>query len=413
MKQNYIEDKAEQHLLGLFDFERQKLARRQIKPFTTTRVKRAMEKIGNPCMDSKIIHIAGTKGKGSTALKITHALESQGHHCGLFTSPHLISLKERIRTSSGFIGHEQMYRYSEQLHHLNRDEFNGELSFFEFLFLMAMLHFKAEQVDFIVLETGLGGRLDATNVVQPCCSVLTQIDYDHCEVLGNTLGEIATEKAGIIKNKTPTIALRQNAEVNRVFTSHATEKSSPISWVEAAESPDQTNDNLAQATLKQLGFDIKPSTTPRSLPGRMHHLTQYHCLLDTAHNPLSMEALRCSIEGEKKLRILFAMAESRDPKALLAPLAGLKPNICFCELPGGRPGVSVQQLQNCWNELVGQPRAEALADHQTKTIARWISTPHDGLSLITGSFYLVGAAYASLGYSSEELFFPSKPRPKP
>jgi dihydrofolate synthase/folylpolyglutamate synthase len=405
MKQNQPEDKAEQLLLGLFDFERQKLARRQGKPFTTIRVQRAMEKLGNPCMDTKIVHIAGTKGKGSTALKISHGIESQGYNCGLFTSPHLISLKERIRTSSGFIGHNQMLESSQRLHQLNRDEFNGELSFFEFLFLMAMLHFKAEQVDFIVLETGLGGRLDATNVVQPSCTVLTQIDYDHCEVLGNTLSEIAAEKAGIIKKNTPTIALRQNPDVNLVFANHATAKSSPMIWVEGSGSPDQINDSLAKAALNELGLKIKSTTTPPPLPGRMHRLPEHNCLLDTAHNALSMEALRRSLAGEKRLRILFAMAESRAPEALLAPLAKLNPEICFCELPGGRPGLPPQQLQNCWSQLQEQSKADVLVSHQSSDLEKWVSTPHPGLSVITGSFYLVGAAYAALGYSSEELFF--------
>ncbi|MDD5611105.1 MAG: Mur ligase family protein, partial [Candidatus Omnitrophica bacterium] len=186
--------------------------------FKLERMQDFLKELGDPQKTLECIHVAGTKGKGSTSAFIAYILQEAGYRTGLYTSPHLINFRERIRILenqasddefAGMISEEEVASLVERLRPI-ADKFSAEnpygpLSFFEVYTALALVYFKEKKVDFAVLETGLGGRLDATNAVEALVSVITPLSYEHTQKLGNTLAEIAAEKAGIIKTKQATV----------------------------------------------------------------------------------------------------------------------------------------------------------------------------------------------------------------
>ncbi|MBC7194856.1 MAG: bifunctional folylpolyglutamate synthase/dihydrofolate synthase, partial [Caldisericia bacterium] len=202
-----------------------KRERRGIKP-GLERIERLLENLGNPHLNKKIIHIAGTKGKGSTSVFTTNLLISHGFKVGLYTSPHLQCFRERISVNkklieSKYFG-ENVFKIKEIYEKDKIFEEIGEPTLFEILTALAFKYFDDEKVDFIVLEVGLGGRLDATNIVKdPLISIITTIDLDHTEILGNTIKEIAFEKSGIIKKNRPVITSKQREEALEVIIKKA------------------------------------------------------------------------------------------------------------------------------------------------------------------------------------------------
>ena len=179
-----------------------------------------MEHLGNPHQQLRAVHVAGTNGKGSTSHLIASALQAQGYRVGLFTSPHLVDFRERIRISGEMIPEDTVVQFVAD----NR-AFLDELhpSFFETTMALAFWHFAQHQVDIAVVEVGLGGRLDSTNILMPLLSVITNIGIDHTEFLGNTLAQIAEEKAGIMKHHIPCVVGETQPETQEVFLSRARE----------------------------------------------------------------------------------------------------------------------------------------------------------------------------------------------
>ncbi len=180
-----------------------------------------MDRLGNPQDAAHSVHIAGTKGKGSTSAMIASVLKQAGYQVGLYTSPHLLSFTERIQVDGKPIAEEDWARLTERLQPEveaeNRIGDLGELTTFEILTAMAFLHFRQVKADYQVLEVGLGGRLDATNVVQPQVCVITSVSFDHMDVLGDTLAKIAGEKAGIIKAGAAVVSAPQFPEAMEVI----------------------------------------------------------------------------------------------------------------------------------------------------------------------------------------------------
>jgi dihydrofolate synthase / folylpolyglutamate synthase len=189
--------------------------------FDLRRVDELMLEIGNPHLKARSVHIAGTKGKGSVAAMIASVLAASGYDTGLYTSPHLIDLRERIRVNGIFISEEELINLTQKfkpaIEAVNQRATFGKLTTFEVLTALAFAYFKLRGVDFQVLEVGLGGRLDATNIVYPEVCLITHIGYDHMEVLGNTLAAIATEKAGIIKPGCTVVSSPQVDEAGMVI----------------------------------------------------------------------------------------------------------------------------------------------------------------------------------------------------
>ena len=181
---------------------------------------RLMEHLGNPHQQLRAVHVAGTNGKGSTSHLIASALQAQGYRVGLFTSPHLVDFRERIRISGEMIPEDTVVQFVAD----NR-AFLDELhpSFFETTMALAFWYFAQQQVDIAVVEVGLGGRLDSTNILMPLLSVITNIGIDHTEFLGNTLAQIAAEKAGIMKHHIPCVVGETQPETQEVFLSRARE----------------------------------------------------------------------------------------------------------------------------------------------------------------------------------------------
>ncbi len=208
---NYQESIA--YLLRFADYER--LPRSGVV-WDTKRIERLLEKLGNPHLAARTVHIAGTKGKGSTSAMIASILKEAGNRVGLYTSPHLLSYTERIRVDGQPISEAAWAGLVAQIRPhveaVNAEKTYGELTTFELYTAMAFVHYRNIRSDWQVVEVGLGGRLDATNVVRPRACVITSISYDHMEVLGNTLAEIAGEKAGIVKPGVPVVSAPQAPE---------------------------------------------------------------------------------------------------------------------------------------------------------------------------------------------------------
>ncbi|MBS1589912.1 MAG: bifunctional folylpolyglutamate synthase/dihydrofolate synthase, partial [Bacteroidetes bacterium] len=185
--------------------------------------------LGNPHQQFKSIHLAGTNGKGSTSHGLSAILQEAGYKVGLYTSPHLIDFRERIRINGQPVSQEWVINFVEKHKALIE---SVQPSFFEITVAMAFAYFSEQNVDIAVIETGLGGRLDSTNIILPILSIITNISYDHQDLLGNTLSEIAKEKAGIIKPGIPVLLGEQQEETDSVFFEESIHKQSILHYAE-------------------------------------------------------------------------------------------------------------------------------------------------------------------------------------
>lgn len=204
------------------------------------------EALGNPQQKFHSIHIAGTNGKGSTSHMLAAILQTAGYKTGLYTSPHLKDFRERIRVNGDRISEETVVDFVER----NKNEFEKiQPSFFEMTVALAFDHFAKEKVDVAVIETGLGGRLDSTNIITPVLSVITNISFDHTDMLGDTLEKIAIEKAGIIKKNVPVVIGESMPETKKFFIDKAGDRNAPISFADEIYS-------IATATLADDGLHL-------------------------------------------------------------------------------------------------------------------------------------------------------------
>lgn len=257
---------AVNRLLSLADFERKSRAN-QPPDWHLRRVERLMEMLGNPHLATPVIHVAGSKGKGSTCAMIASGLAAAGSRTGLYTSPHLHSFTERVR-----VGGENMLKsdFADLIDELwplvSEIEQHGDLgvvSVFEMLTAMAFVHFRRIRADFAVIETGLGGRLDATNVVDPEVSVITPISLDHVRVLGDKVSLIAREKAGIIKPGRPTVVAKNHAAAWEVIRERAKEVGSEVVGACTAVAMSKSDDALSTDLRQE--FVLKRWNAPASL----------------------------------------------------------------------------------------------------------------------------------------------------
>jgi len=218
------------YLDSLIDMERRPLPA-HLRVFHLDRMARMLQAAGNPHLGLPAVHVAGTKGKGSTAAMIARILQEAGYRVGLYTSPHLVSFRERIRIGPRLISERDVARLVERVEPIveaTRDDPHGRASFFEAYTLMGFLYFAQKKVDCAVVEVGLGGRLDATNVITPLVSVITRIALDHTRELGGDIPSIAREKAGIIKPGVPVVSAPQEPEAWRVLKAVARRRRSPL-----------------------------------------------------------------------------------------------------------------------------------------------------------------------------------------
>ena len=188
-----------------------------------------LEQLGNPQNDLSLIHVGGTNGKGSTCHIISSILQEHGFNVGLFSSPHIYDFRERIKINSNYIDKDFILEF---IKHNKNYIIKNNISFFETSFAIALCYFRKIKPEYVIIEVGLGGRLDATNIINPIMSVITNIGFDHKKFLGNTLIQIANEKAGIIKSSADTVIGEYDENLNKVFESHAHEKNSKIHYAD-------------------------------------------------------------------------------------------------------------------------------------------------------------------------------------
>ena len=191
--------------------------------YDLSRMELACNILGNPEKKLPVIHIAGTNGKGSTVSYLKHILLEQGYHVGTFTSPYIVRFNERITYDYNDISDDELLDYVNQvygLYHEVLEEYHEVVTFFELVTLISFMYFRDRDVDFVIYEVGLGGTLDATNVVLPIMTAITSISYDHMNVLGDTLTEIAKNKLGIVKHEVPLVTTVDDEELRDLFISH-------------------------------------------------------------------------------------------------------------------------------------------------------------------------------------------------
>ncbi len=206
-----------------------------------TNIRRLCAKLGQPQQQLRSIHIAGTNGKGSVAHLLSAVLQAHGYKTGLYTSPHYRDFRERIKVNGAYVSEDFVVQFVEK----NKGSWQDiQPSFFEITVAMAFAYFAEQEVDFAVIETGLGGRLDSTNIITPLLSVITNISFDHQEFLGDTLPEIAGEKAGIIKRGIPVVIGERQAETESVFLAKAQAEQASISFAEDSFAWKETSTSL-------------------------------------------------------------------------------------------------------------------------------------------------------------------------
>lgn len=304
---------------------------------------KAMDKhLGHPHTQYKTIHVAGTNGKGSCSHTLAAILQSQGYKVGLFTSPHLVDFRERIRVNGKMISEQYVIDFVEK----NRSFFEPlHPSFFELTTMMAFEYFAEQKVDYAVIEVGLGGRLDSTNIITPILSIITNISFDHTQFLGNTLAKIAGEKAGIIKEDVSVVIGEWNEETKPVFDSVAYERNSPIIYTQHTnrdihfelkgryQAKNKNTIATAVEELKQLGIELNEEAIDKGfahvceltgLQGRWEKLGEKPLIIcDTGHNLAGWEYLApqiSAVEAEKK-HIVFGMVDDKDIEHVMKLLA--------------------------------------------------------------------------------------------
>lgn len=302
-------------------------------------VERLLGELNVPGKDQRIIHVAGTNGKGSVCAMIDSICRAAGYRTGLFTSPHLVSYRERIRVDGEMIAPAEVANGLTSLRAIMHD-WDPHPTFFEITTALALDYFKKTNCDVIVLETGLGGRLDATNALQPVVSVITPIGYDHEKWLGNTLEAIAGEKAGIIKPRVPVVSAKQESAAENVIRARARECDAPLEFVTEPVAPgmialagshQRENAALAIAALRCSGVKVSEQAIARGLakidwPARFQRWDE-RIVIDGAHNPAGAQVLARTWReqfGHARATIILAVLSEKDVAAIwraLAPLA--------------------------------------------------------------------------------------------
>ena len=309
--------------------------------FGLERIHVVLDAMGNPHRRTKFVHVAGTNGKGSTCAMIESALRAHGSLTGLYTSPHLLSPTERIRIGGAEVSEDRFSEAFRRVHDtteqlLESGAIDCHTTYFETVTAMAFLLFADARVDIAVLEVGLGGRLDATNVVEPVLTVITPVEFDHESYLGTSLASIAGEKAGILKRGVPAILSRQRHEALEVLTARAAELGVEVAGKAEAEDVELhlrgsrfTVDGLhvecslagehqvenavtAIAALKRLGVPdtaIEAGVRAARWPGRLERISEApEIVVDGAHNPSGARALAEYIDrfcANRRVRLIF------------------------------------------------------------------------------------------------------------
>jgi dihydrofolate synthase/folylpolyglutamate synthase len=400
-------------------------------------ISRLMSEFGNPQDSFRSVHIAGTNGKGSTSAMLESMLRTAGVTTGLFTSPHLVSFTERIRVNGCDIPEQEVVDLAEQVRAVSARIPDFSPTFFEVAVAVAFLYFRKMNVQWAVVEVGMGGRLDATNIVLPEVTVISPVDFDHSEFLGASLTEIAGEKAGIIKHGVPVLTAAQRPEVMEVLKQKAEGSGSALfgygrdfsSQITADELVslrfDYTgkeeyrglslklagrhqaqNAALAVRALEELmdrhpdlACDVRQGLNKTHWPGRLEFVKDHPpVLVDGAHNPQAAAALaeylRKALELYSRVIMVLGIMGDKDREGIMKPLLSLAAEVIFTAPACGR-AASPEALAAEARSLGYFPKtAPTVAEALAMAEGLWFQ---GDLIVVTGSFYTIGEAKETLG----------------
>jgi len=430
---------AMKYLYEKTDYEKQSHLRYNVTTFNLKRMEKLLYLVGNPHKKFPTVHIAGTKGKGSTATMLAKMLEANGYKVGLYTSPHVVNLHERIVVDSKMISEREMLALLNRIHApVEKMAKTDSPTFFEIMTALAFMHFADVKVDIGVVESGLGGRLDSTNVIQPEVVGITSLSIDHQSQLGDTIDKIAKEKAGVFKRGIPIITVKQDPAAMRVLKSLANTAKAPLSvtgedidfshrFETSREHGPHTriclttqtskfehlrvplhgthqaiNCGLALAMLDKLkasGYkiDIEKATeglNEVSLAGRMEMICHDpRIMIDAAHNAASIRALIHAI-GQNipydSMVIIFGCNKDKDVKGMLNEVQYGADKVIFTRSNSPK-AVSPDDLAEMYTEICGKMYQTAASLSMALELANNAVSKED-LICITGSFYLIGQA---------------------
>ncbi len=399
-------------------------------------IERTLSALGDPHRRFRSIHVAGTNGKGSTAAMLASVLTTAGYRTGLYTSPHLLEFTERIRIDGEPVSKERVAELTQRVRAAGGER---PLTFFEFTTAMAFQQFADSGVDLAVAEVGLGGRFDATNLLLPKVAVITNVELDHQEFLGDRIELIAGEKAGIIKSGTPVVTAATRPEAIEVIERIAREHNAPLYRLgrdvrAEGESPQRfryrgirwdlsdlkcpllgqhqlQNAGCALAALELMeegGLSLNEAAVREGIrtvgwPGRLEWIpasaSRAAVLLDGAHNPAAARSLRAFLETAPRpaggrLILVFGVMRDKDIDGILAPLAPLADEIVLTR-PNYERAAEAKDLERrvagySVRTTVREPVREAVR------YARSVSGSRDWI-LVTGSLFVIGEAGAALG----------------
>ncbi|MEZ6089823.1 MAG: folylpolyglutamate synthase/dihydrofolate synthase family protein [Pirellulaceae bacterium] len=440
------------YLYGRINYE--KLSKPSPKhPMKLVRMRALLAEMGNPQSDLRIVHIGGTKGKGSTATMVSSIATAAGYRCGLYTSPHLETLEERFQVDRRLATPEQVVSLIDFVHSAAdaiQKQGEGEVTFFEMTTAIAIEHFRRSACDLVALEVGLGGRLDSTNVCLPLVTAITSIGLDHQHVLGDTVELIAAEKAGIIKPGIPCVSGVQNRSAADVIRQVASEKQAPFielnrhfcpsnvslnpshggatfDLTRLAESPgflrerrqvqlalagehQVRNAAVALAIIDSLNHQIESrlSLTDAScrqalanlrIPGRIESFDgQPQVVLDTAHNRDSIAALRDVIEqrfADRDVVVVFGTSHDKDAREMIDILGRCCKHLLLTRYRTNPRWYPPQQLALLAAEVAGQNWQVIEDAHDAIDMARRLAGP-GGVVVVCGSFFLAAEVRPNL-----------------
>ncbi len=377
---------------------------------------------GNPQQKLRFIHVAGTNGKGSTCAMLEGIYRAAGLRTGLFTSPHLVSFRERIQVNREWIPEEDVVRLVSGLQPLLKQFPEGHHpTFFEVVTVMALNYFAEQHCEVVIWETGLGGRLDATNIVTPLAGIITNIALDHQQWLGDTLGKIAFEKGGIIKPGLPVVTTVDEPEALAVIKKIAGENNAPLEIVNlnrpaGTSAPplpgahQRTNAALALAAVRLLQNQIRVSDEQirqglanLQWPGRLQLVRRPDArkiLLDGAHNAAAAKVLREAIERDfpqANRTLILGVFEDKDWRHICGILAPLAEEIITVPISSGRTADPRQLAEIC---RAVNPAAKISVCQSLGEALGEAESPRRNLVIVTGSLYLIGEALELLGLSA-------------
>ena len=355
----------------------------------------------------KVIHVAGTNGKGSVCAMIDSICRAQGYRTGLFTSPHLVTFRERIHVNREMISENAVADCLTTIHDLVAD-WDPHPTFFEVTTALALKHFSEARIDVTILETGIGGRLDATNAIQSDVSVITSIDFDHENWLGNTLAEIASEKAGIIKSGVPVVSAAQQSDAEKVIRARAAECEAPLEFVTALYhktpialpgSYQKQNAALAIAALRAAKLDFTNSAIVHGLanidwPARFQKWDE-RTIIDGAHNPAAAHILAETwreIFADQKATFILAVLSDKNLRGICEELAPIADSVLLPKIRSDRAAPPEELAEVLSSIAPPLPYSITPSAGEAIDLARAKPNP----ILITGSLHFAGEVLAHL-----------------